>query len=125
MNWIADKIEKIKLKAKKIFKKQPTSQEQADWKNCQVCQRLNNITDLINNLYKNSKGYEYIKRPVDPSYWIHQFNKLMELSPDTRWIVVNHEKWKMPDQWKEHKNVYQETYEGMAKFINKQLTKSK
>ena len=81
--------------------------------------------NVVNNLYKNSKGYEYIKRPVDPSYWIHQFNKLMELSPDTRWIVVNHEKWKMPDQWKEHKNVYQETYEGMAKFINKQLTKSK
>ena len=81
--------------------------------------------NVVNNQYKNSKGYEYIKRPVDPSYWIHQFNKLMELSPDTRWIVVNHEKWKMPDQWKEHKNVYQETYEGMAKFINKQLTKSK
>ena len=35
------------------------------------------------------------------------------------------ENWKMPEEWKKHKNVFQETYEGMAKFINKQLTKSK
>ena len=26
-----------------------------------------------NNIYRDSKGYTYIKRPVDPSYWIHQF----------------------------------------------------
>ena len=48
----------------------------------------------------------------------------MELS-DCRWVVVNKADWKMPEEWKKHKNVFQETYEGMAKFINKQLTKSK
>ena len=79
----------------------------------------------VNNIYRDTKGYEYIKRPVDPSYWVHQFHKLMELFPNVRWIVVNQEKWKMPTEWSQHKNVYQETYEGMAKFINKQLTKSK
>ena len=79
----------------------------------------------INNMYTGTHGYTYIKRPVDPSYWIYQFNKLMKLSPDTRWIVVNEENWKMPKEWKAHKNVFQESYEGMAKFINKQLTKSK
>ena len=42
----------------------------------------------VNNIYKGSTGYTYIKRPVDPSYWIHQFNKLFEHS-DCRWIVVN------------------------------------
>ncbi len=63
MNWIADKIEKIKIKAKKIFKKKPTSQEQADWKNCQVYQRLNNITDLINNWYICECGYHVDLRP--------------------------------------------------------------
>ena len=81
--------------------------------------------EAVNNIYKGSKGYQYIKREVDPSYWIYQFHKLMELSPDVRWIVVNEENWKMPKQWKQHKNVFQESYEGMAKFINKQLTKSK
>ena len=32
----------------------------------------------INNIYTGSEGYTYIKRPVDPSYWIYQFHKLME-----------------------------------------------
>ncbi len=77
-----------------------------------------------NNIYRNSKGYEYIKRPVDPSYWIHQFAKLFE-HIDSRWIVVNRTDWKMPDEWSKNKNVFQETYDGMAKFIDKQLTKSK
>ena len=80
--------------------------------------------DKINNMYTGSEGYTYIKRPVDPSYWIYQFHKLMGYSdPDTRWIVVNHDRWKMPSEWKGHANVFQETYDGMAKFINKQLTK--
>ena len=86
---------------------------------------LYDLEKKINNMYTGTHGYTYIKRPVDPSYWIYQFHKLMELSPDTRWIVVNEEKWKMPKEWKQHKNVFQESYEGMAKFINKQLTKSK
>jgi len=81
--------------------------------------------DVVNNIYKGTQGYHYIKKPVDPSYWIYQFHKLMELSPSTRWIVVNVKDWKMPTEWSQHKNVFQESYEGMAKFINKQLTKSK
>mgnify|MGYP001356055921 CR=1 FL=1 len=80
--------------------------------------------DKPNNMYTGSEGYTYIKRPVDPSYWIYQFHKLMGYSdPDTRWIVVNHDRWEMPKEWSDHSNVYQETYDGMAKFINKQLTK--
>jgi hypothetical protein len=80
--------------------------------------------DNINNVYKDTTGYTYIKRPVDPSYWIYQFNKLFELD-STRWIIVNHEGWKMPDEWSKNKNVFFETYEGMAKFISKQLTQPK
>ena len=78
--------------------------------------------DKINNMYTGSEGYTYIKRPVDPSYWIYQFHKLMGYSdPDTRWIVVNHDRWEMPKEWSQHGNVFQETYDGMARFINKQL----
>ena len=80
--------------------------------------------DKVNNMYHGSEGYTYIKRPVDPSYWIYQYHKLMGYSdPDTRWIVVNHVRWEMPKEWSQHGNVFQETYDGMAKFINKQLTK--
>ena len=78
----------------------------------------------VNNIYKGSKGYTYIKRPVDPRYWIYQFDKLFEYS-DCRWIVVNEESWKMPTSWTKHKNVFQESYEGMAKRNNKQLTNHK
>jgi len=37
--------------------------------------------------------------------------------------VVNHDRWEMPKEWSQHSNVFQETYDGMARFINKQLTK--
>ena len=51
MNWITDKIEKIKLKAKKFFKKQPVGQEATDWKNCPKCQKISYKPDLFNNAY--------------------------------------------------------------------------
>ena len=78
----------------------------------------------VNNVYKNTTGYDYIKSAVDPSYWIHQFNKLFEHT-DCRWIVVNSKDWKMPESWAKNKNVFQESYEGLAKWCNKQLTNSK
>jgi len=86
-----------------------------------------NSNNLFNNIYKSTENYNHeSKPPTDPSYWIYQFHKLMGYSdPDTRWIVVNHDRWVMPEDWKKHSNVFQETYDGMAKFINKQLTKSK
>ena len=51
MNWITDKIEKIKLKAKKIFKRQPTEKEETDWKNCPQCKKISYKPDLFNNSY--------------------------------------------------------------------------
>ena len=99
----------------------------SEWQDITVAFPTNILEiDKINNIYTGSLGYTYIKRPVDPSYWIYQFHKLMGYSdPDTRWIIVNHDRWEMPKEWAQHGNVFQETYDGMAKFINKQLTKSK
>jgi hypothetical protein len=85
---------------------------------------LYSVNNAVNNVYKDTKGYQYIKRPVDPRYWIHQFQKLFELN-NCRWILINHKDWQMPAEWKQNKNVFQETYEGLTKFIDKQLTKSK
>tara|TARA_B100000029_G_scaffold62577_1_gene56082 strand:+ start:405 stop:1370 length:966 start_codon:yes stop_codon:yes gene_type:complete len=51
MNWITDKIQKIKLKAKKIFKRQPVGQETTDWKNCPQCKKISYKPDLFKNLY--------------------------------------------------------------------------
>ena len=46
--------------------------------------------EKVNNIYHGSQGYTYIKRPVDPSYWIYQFHKLMGYSdPDTRLSLIH------------------------------------
>ena len=49
MNWIRWK--KIGIKVKQILKKQPTGQEQTDWKNCPQCKKISYLPDLITNLY--------------------------------------------------------------------------
>ena len=51
MNWITDKIEKIKQKAKKILKKQSVRQEATDWKNCPQCKKISYKPDLFKNSY--------------------------------------------------------------------------
>ena len=38
MNWIT-RWKKIGIKVKKIFKKQPSGQEETDWKNCPQCKK--------------------------------------------------------------------------------------
>ena len=49
MNWIQWK--KIGIKVKQIFKKQPTGQEQTDWKNCPQCKKISYLPDLASNSY--------------------------------------------------------------------------
>jgi|TARA_B110000438_G_scaffold188851_1_gene180466 acetyl-CoA carboxylase carboxyl transferase subunit beta len=50
MNWISH-WKKIGIKVKKIFKKQPTGQEETDWKNCSQCGKISYLPDLIENNY--------------------------------------------------------------------------
>ena len=50
MNWIT-RWKKIGIKVKQIFKKQPTGQEQTDWKNCPQCKKISYLPDLITNSY--------------------------------------------------------------------------
>ena len=50
MNWIT-RWKKIGIKVKQIFKKQPTSQESTDWKNCPQCKKISYKPDLVNNFY--------------------------------------------------------------------------
>ena len=52
-SWITN-WNKIKIKVKRvkqIFKKQPTGQEQTDWKSCPQCKKISYMTDLIENDY--------------------------------------------------------------------------
>jgi len=50
MNWISN-FKKIKIKVKKIFKKQPAGQQEADWKSCPQCKKISYLPDLIANSY--------------------------------------------------------------------------
>jgi len=50
MNWIT-RWKKIGIKVKQIFKKQPTGQEETDWKNCPQCKKISYKPDLFNNSY--------------------------------------------------------------------------
>ena len=49
-SWITN-WNKIKIKVKKIFKKQPTSREETEWKNCPQCKKISYMPDLIANSY--------------------------------------------------------------------------
>ena len=50
MNWIS-RAKKIGIKVKQIFKKQTTSKEGSDWKNCPQCKKISYKPDLFNNSY--------------------------------------------------------------------------
>ena len=50
MNWIT-RWKKIGIKVKQIFKKQPSSQEDTDWKSCPKCNKITYKPDLFNNAY--------------------------------------------------------------------------
>ena len=50
MNWIT-RWKKIGIKVKQIFKKQPTGQEETNWKSCPQCKKISYLPDLISNFY--------------------------------------------------------------------------
>ena len=49
-SWITN-WKKIKIKVKRIFKKQQTGQKDAEWKNCPQCKKISYLPDLIENSY--------------------------------------------------------------------------
>jgi len=49
-SWITN-WKKIKIKVRKILKKQPAEQESGDWKNCPQCKKISYLPDLIANSY--------------------------------------------------------------------------
>ena len=50
--------------------------------------------DVVNNIYAGTKNYaEQGSRPIDPSYWIYQMNKVFEHSKDIQFIYYNNKPW--------------------------------
>ena len=58
MNWIT-RFKRIKIKVKQIFKKQPTGQEETDWKTCPQCKKISYLPDLAENSYMCECSYHF------------------------------------------------------------------
>ena len=58
MNWIT-RFKRIKIKVKQIFKKQPTGQEETDWKTCPQCKKISYLPDLVTNSYMCECSYHF------------------------------------------------------------------
>jgi len=57
-SWITN-WKKLKIKVKKIFKKQSSSNEATDWKNCPQCKKISYKPDLFDNLYICECSYHF------------------------------------------------------------------
>jgi hypothetical protein len=54
----------------------------------------------INNVYKGTKNYKSsTSNSVDPSYWIYQIGKLINLYPNIKFKIYNKKEWDIPSQW--------------------------
>ena len=58
MNWISH-FKKIGIKVKKIIKKQPSGQQETDWKNCPQCKKISYFPDLVANSYICECSYHF------------------------------------------------------------------
>lgn len=61
---------------------------------------LYGIDNKLNNIYKNTHGYDDShKNAVDPRYWIYQIGKIFECFPNTKFTIYNKKDWNLPDNW--------------------------
>ena len=55
----------------------------------------------VNNIYKGTGNYvKADAHAIDPSYWIHQTEKVFECFPNIRFKIYNSENWIIPEKWK-------------------------
>lgn len=57
-------------------------------------------TKFVNNVYKNTNGYDDSDRSaIDPRYWIHQIGKVFEYFPKIQFTVYRPLGWETPKAW--------------------------
>ena len=108
MNWISH-WKKIGIKVKQILKKQPTGQEETDWKNCPQCKKISYLADLITNSYICECSFHFDLPPkmrldslFDSSYEIIEAPE--NINPDPLNFEVK-EKYKYIDKIKKYRKV--------------------
>ena len=108
MNWIT-RWKKIGIKVKQIFKKQPTGQEETDWKTCPLCKKISYNPDLIANSYICECSYHFDYPPklrldnlFDSTYEIIEAPD--NINPDPLKFEVG-EKYKYADKIKKYRKI--------------------
>jgi hypothetical protein len=65
---------------------------------------LYGVNQLVNNVYKDTVNYKASQTAaVDPSYWVYQIGKIIQLHPNIEFNILNNDRWAMPKEW-EHAN---------------------
>jgi len=65
---------------------------------------LYGVNHLVNNVYKDTANYKASQTAaVDPSYWVYQIGKIIQLHPNIEFNILNTDRWIMPKEW-EHTN---------------------
>ena len=108
MNWIRN-WKKIGIRVKQILKKQPTGQQETEWKNCPQCKKISYLPDLITNSYICECSFHFDLPPklrldnlFDSTYKIIELSE--NINPDPLNFEVT-ERYKYIDKIKEYKKV--------------------
>jgi len=106
-SWITN-WKKIKIKVKKIFKKQSRNSEDTEWKNCPQCKKISYLPDLISNFYICECNYHFDLPPklrlenlFDGPYELIESPE--NIDPDPLKFKVG-EKYKYIDKIKKYRN---------------------
>ncbi len=107
-SWITN-WKKIKIKVKQILKKQPSAQQETDWKNCPQCKKISYFPDLIANSYICECSYHFDCPPkfrldnlFDSTYEI--IDAPDNINPDPLQFEVG-EKYKYADKIKKYRKI--------------------
>ena len=107
-SWITN-WKKIKIRVKRILKKQPTGQEETDWKNCPQCKKISYLPDLITNSYICECSFHFdlppklrLEKLFDSEYEI--IEAPTNIDPDPLKFEVG-EKYKYIDKIKKYKEM--------------------
>ena len=107
-SWITN-WKKIKIRVKQILKKQPTAQQETDWKNCPQCKKISYFPDLIANFYICECSYHFDCPPkfrldnlFDSTYEI--IDAPDNINPDPLQFEVR-EKYKYTDKIKKYRKI--------------------
>ena len=110
-SWITN-WKKIKIKVKKILKKQPTDKQKTDWKSCPQCKKISYLPDLIANYYVCECSFHFdfpaknrLDSLFDSGYEI--IDTANSIDPDPLKFEVD-EKYKYSDKIKKYQKITQQ-----------------